>query len=118
MDGKINVATDALPQGSEQLVESAVSPIENLRSARIDDYQREALAHGDALEASLGAANGGLLRMGLRLERFVETALEMHDRGGRPEGISRLLPALDAHLKVMRQVDRFAQLTRTRETRK
>jgi hypothetical protein len=84
--------------------ESAAS----LRNRRIDDLQLEALAKEDALEANLGAANGGLLRTGFRLEEALEGA--MANSADLLSEMERLAPLLDCYLKVMRQVDRFAQL--------
>ena len=80
----------------------------NLRIHRIEQLQAEALAEPDALQANLGAFNAGLMRIGFRLEEAIEGAsAQITDPLARFE---RLAPAIDSLLKVMRQVDRFAQL--------
>jgi hypothetical protein len=79
-----------------------------LRLRRIEDLQANALAKADPLEASLGAANGALLRVGMRLEENIERAwASMTDPADR---FVRIAPTIESLLKVMRQVDRLAQL--------
>ena len=93
---------------AEQQQSSANESTALLRIRRIEDLQAEALANPDALQATLGAANGALMRMGFRLEEAIEgTLANIADPVARFE---RLAPAIDSYLKVMRQVDRFAQL--------
>jgi hypothetical protein len=106
----LDTVTNVSPQLADKVVEPAEPSISSLRAARIDDYQRQALTHGDALKACLGGANGAMLRMGHKLEQFLEEAFETLGRSARPEDLARILPALDTHLKVMRQVDRLANL--------
>lgn len=118
MDGKVPDTADVPQRKEEQVPESSLPSIDRLRSDRIDDYQREVLADGDAFKACLGAANGQLLRFGLRIEQHLEAALKVEGRGDLQGCLSKLMPGLEAHLKVMRQVDRFAHLVRARQDRK
>ena len=78
------------------------------RLARVRDYQEAALAKEDLLQANLGSAASGLMRIGIRLDEVIEQVLA----GGSPtlERALKSLPAIETHLRLMRQVDRFAQL--------
>ena len=61
--------------------------------------------------------NSGLMRVALCLEETIEQAMGT----GPPnlERLQRVLPAIDTHLRVTRQVDRFAQIElRAAEARK
>ena len=80
----------------------------DLRLQKIEQLQSESVAKSDPLEANLGAASGGLLRMGYRLEQAIEGALV--NLPSPFERFERLVPAIDMYLKVMRQADRFVQL--------
>jgi hypothetical protein len=87
------------------------------RLSRVLDYQANALAKKDALEANLGSLNSGLMRMSLWLDEAIEQAMGM----GQPnvERLEQILPAIETHLRVMRQVDRFAQIElRANQSRK
>jgi len=87
------------------------------RLRRVLDYQANALAKEDALEGSLGSINSGLMRMSLWLDEAIEQAME----SGPPhvERLEQILPAIETHLRVTRQVDRFAQIEmRANEARK
>lgn len=78
------------------------------RLSRVLDYQASSLQKDDPLEANLGSINSGLMRVALWLDETIEQAME----SGPPnvERLSRILPAIDTHLRVTRQVDRFAQI--------
>ena len=78
------------------------------RLSRVLDYQSRSLEKDDPLEANLGSINSGLMRVALWLDEAVEEAMA----SGPPnvERLSRILPAIDTHLRVTRQVDRFAQI--------
>ena len=87
------------------------------RLSRVFDYQAKSLAKEDDLEANLGSINSGLMRIAIWLDEAVDQVLESGPRT--VERLTRLLPAIDAHLRVTRQVDRFAQLEiRAVESRK
>lgn len=84
------------------------STASEVRLHRIDELQMQSLQQEDPLQANLGAANGALLRFGYRMEQAIEDVLQ---QSANPlERFERLAPAIDMYLKVMRQVDRFAQL--------
>jgi len=87
------------------------------RLSRVRDYQAASLENENALEANLGSINGGLMRIALWLDETIERALESGPRT--VERIQEVMPAIDAHLRVTRQVDRFAQVElRAAESRK
>jgi alanine racemase len=81
---------------------------DELRLVRILDLQREALRKEDSLEACLGAHNSGLLRIGLRYEEAIQKALDAAK--GNLHQILQVQPAMNTHLSISRQVDRFANL--------
>ena len=80
----------------------------DVRLQRIMDYVKEASEKRDALDATLGAVNGDLLLIARRLRQ------ELDDFLNRPsESAEELLLAqsfFDQHLRVAKQIDRFAQL--------
>lgn len=79
------------------------------------EYQRRALQTEDALLANLGSINGGLMRIAVSLDESIATMLE---RGGLAvEQLRTILPAVEMHLRVTRQIDRFAQLELRAEPR-
>ena len=78
------------------------------RLRRVSDYLTSSLAKADPLEANIGSINSGLMRLALSLDDIIERAV-----GAGPqtvEGLENVMPAIDTHLRVTRQVDRFAQL--------
>ncbi len=80
----------------------------DVRLQRIMDYVKEASEKPDALDATLGAINGDLLLIARRLRQELDDFLD------RPsESAEELLLAqsvFDQHLRVAKQIDRFAQL--------
>ena len=78
------------------------------RLRRVHEYLASSLAKEDALEANLGSINSGLMRMALGLDEAIEAFMESGPRT--VDRLQRMLPALETHLRVTRQVDRFAQL--------
>ena len=99
-------ATDQPAAGQNQH-RSAREAIADLRLQRIEKLQSESLEKPDALTANLGAASGALLRIAVLLEDTIEDALTNTNP---PERLARLITTIETYLKVMRQVDRFAQL--------
>jgi hypothetical protein len=101
---------DALLNGSlseAELDEPALGD-NDLRLARIDEYQQQSLRKADPLEACLGATNAGLLQIGLRYEQAIIQTLEAAETN-----ILDSLPlqkAMNTHLGITRQVDRFANV--------
>lgn len=94
-----------------------VAHLHEARLSRVRDYQAKSLAKEDDLEANLGSINSGLMRVALWLDEAIEEALESGPRS--IERLKRMLPAIDTHLRVARQVDRFAQIEiRAAESRK
>ena len=95
----------------------SVADRQEARLNRVLDYQAASLEKENALEANLGSINSGLMRIGLWLDETIERAIESGPRT--IERIQELMPAIDAHLRVTRQVDRFAQVElRAAESRK
>jgi len=78
----------------------------DIRLARILDYQAQSLAKPDPLEACLGSSNGSLMEIGCRLAEVINAGMVGLDMAKLPQ----VQPALDTYLRVLRQVDRFAQL--------
>ena len=112
MSEQQNAAEGVIPAGAKEPASGSDQQLEpsnaDLRLQRLEDFQREALLKPDSLAANLGAANGALMRMGYRLEEAIEGALEKVASSA--ERFERLVPPIEMYLKVMRQVDRFAQL--------
>ncbi len=105
------------PDTVATLEESGESPVpgtdrpdsfHDARLSRVLDYQAHSLEKDDPLEANLGSINSGLMRMALWLDEAVEQAMA----SGPPnvERLSRVVPAIDTHLRVTRQVYRFTQI--------
>jgi hypothetical protein len=109
----------------------AGSPVDDegrgMRAARlelIDRLERAALEEKDPRKASLGAFNAGLMRMAVRTEEVVELAsaeLQNPPPGSEatdPEGflatprerLRRMLPLLNAHLRLVKQIVRMAEI--------
>lgn len=103
-------AVTALTQSDERTVAETdqAANSHDARLSRVLDYQASSLEKDDPLEANLGSINSGLMRVALWLDETIEQAME----SGPPnvERLSRILPAIDTHLRVTRQVDRFAQI--------
>ena len=79
------------------------------------EYQKTALQTEDAPLANLGSLNGGLMRIAVSLDESIATMLE---QGGLAvEQLRTILPAVEMHLRVTRQIDRFAQLELRAEPR-
>ena len=103
-------AITALDQSNERAAAEAAQPANShdARLSRVLDYQASSLEKDDPLEANLGSITSGLMRVALWLDEIIGQAME----SGPPnvERLSRILPAIDTHLRVTRQVDRFAQI--------
>jgi len=78
------------------------------RMARVSDYEDEALARPDSLEAVLAMTSATLARQAFWLSEAIER--EMASGTADVDRLRRLLPAIDVQLRVTRQIDRFAQL--------
>ena len=79
-----------------------------LRQQRVLDYQNAAMAITNVLVSNLASINSGLFQIALRLEETIENAMA---RTPVPvERMQRVYQAIDAHLRVSRQIDRFAQV--------
>lgn len=112
-------AVTALEPSGERAVAEASRPTNShdARLSRVLDYQASSLQKDDPLEANLGSINSGLMRVALWLDETIEQAMV----SGPPnvERLSRILPAIDTHLRVTRQVDRIANIElRAAEARK
>ena len=112
-------ATVARDQAGESFLQEAgkLANSHDARLSRVLDYQASSLEKHDPLEANLGSINSGLMRVALWLDEAIEQAME----SGPPnvERLPQIIPAIDTHLRVTRQVDRFAQVEmRAAEARK
>ncbi|WP_437191594.1 hypothetical protein [Planctomicrobium sp. SH527] len=87
------------------------------RLSRVLDYQASSLEKKDPLEANLGSINSGLMRVALWLDETIERAMQSDSPN--VERLSGILPVIETHLRVTRQVDRFAQIeVRAQEARR
>jgi hypothetical protein len=89
-------------------IEQTASERQVARLNRLHDFQTSSLAKEDPLDANLGSVNSGLIRVALWLDEVITDAMESGPAS--VERLQRMLPAIDTHLRVTRQVDRFAQL--------
>ena len=78
------------------------------RLARIFDFQVDALANPNPLQACLGSFTGDLLAIGWHIQKRINGALAASS--GTIEDITSITPALDIVLRIGRQADRYAQL--------
>ena len=89
-------------------VSDALIEYREARERRVVDYLADSLAKRDPLEANVGSINSGLMLAALELDEFIRQRFQRDP--GDPERLRRAMPAIDALLRVTRQVDRFAQL--------
>ena len=80
----------------------------DVRLQRILDYVKEASEKRDALDATLGAVNGDLLLIARRLKQELDDFL--HRPSESAEELLLAQSVFDQHLRVAKQIDRFAQL--------
>jgi hypothetical protein len=78
------------------------------RLSRMLDHLASSLEKEPPLEASLGAFNAGLMRMALRLEELIVAAMESGPLD--MERFQEIKPAIETHLRLLRQMDRFANI--------
>lgn len=103
-----------------ELRERTLTELPEARMERITAYQASALNKDHDLEANLGSIAAGLMRIAVR----VDEALERSMTAGTVtvERLQRLLPAIEVHLRVTRQIDRFAhleqQIAQSRQSKK
>ena len=100
-------ASDRPDKGPVPKSEQAIR-LDEARLHRAFDYLKSTLQESDPLDANLGSINSGLIRMSLGFERSLLSKLE----DGSPDvgQLIQILPAIETHLRMMRQVERFAQL--------
>jgi hypothetical protein len=101
-------ATGALPvEEAANTMADAVAA--NLREQRIADYMEDSLAKHDPLEANLGIVNADLMKIAHQFQRVLDDAMQQA-----PETLSEMIefmPGIDGYLRIVKQVDRFSQLT-------
>jgi hypothetical protein len=78
------------------------------RLQRVRDYMYSAVQKENPLESNLASLNAGLMRLGVHLEEAIERA--MTTGVVTIERLPRIHPSLEAHLRLMRQIERFAHL--------
>lgn len=79
-----------------------------MRLEKVQDHLREALGKADSLEANLDAVSADLMLMACRFREAIE---EKFGKGSL-DRFERLVPAIDAYLRVARQIERLASLDR------
>jgi hypothetical protein len=93
-------------QASEADAKSKAAVLMAMRLEKIEDQLRESLRKANALEANLGAVSTDLMLMACRLKEAIEERL-----GKNPlEDFEKLMPAIDAYLRVARQIERLVTL--------
>ena len=106
---ELNVDVPIEPADTLPLADGpAPSENDQLRMQRILEYAAQALANTNVLESNLASINSGLLKMALWLEQTIEEATASMPLT--PERVQRVYQAIDTHLRIARQVDRFAQI--------
>ena len=93
---------------SEDDPDDAAFDDDEFASRWISDLQRESLGKEELARGLPGAHNSGLLRIGLRYEAAIHKALDAAK--GNLHQILQVQPAMNTHLSISRQVDRFANL--------
>jgi hypothetical protein len=78
------------------------------RMKRVDDYQARSLSRASPLHACLGSMTSGLLRIALQFDEVIDDAIKSSPRT--LDQVKKLTPSVDVHLRVARQIDRFAHL--------
>jgi hypothetical protein len=102
---------DALLNGSlseADADEASFANSDELRLARIDEYQHDSLRKIDSGEACLGGFNGGLMKIALRTEQAILKAIET--AGDNILETPAIQRAMATHLSLTRQVDRVFNL--------
>ena len=78
------------------------------RLKRVADYVNAAIQRADPLAAVIGVANSGLFSLATRFQDAIAAATD--PKNPEPMDLRTLQPAIDAYLRIMRQIDRFTQL--------
>jgi len=78
------------------------------RMSRVLDLMASALSKDDHLRANLGSMNAGLMRLGIHFEEGLEGSMTASPLT--VERLQKILPAVETHLRLLRQIDRFAHL--------
>ena len=88
--------------------EPSGADVAQLRLQRLNQHLVEVLQQPDAMRANLGATANDLLTLGYRLKEAIDRRLS--DPSDPLAQFENLTPAIEAYLKVTRQVDRLANL--------
>jgi hypothetical protein len=87
--------------------------IGEMRLKKIHAFLVESLEKADPFQANLGAISSDLALMAFRLNDAIDDAM---NKSANPlEDLQRLMPALEAYLRIARQFDRLGQLNRVVE---
>lgn len=97
-----------IPDPEHQGVGTSVDQLMDLREQRILDYLGMVLNMDDPLRASIGALNADLLTFAHHMQRIIKPALEKLP--AQPGALANVVPAVESHARVARQVERFATL--------
>ena len=79
-----------------------------LREKRTFDYLQEVLGIGDPLSANVGAVVADLMFFASHMRRIIAPALQ--ELPAEPRSLANLLPAVESHSRVARQIERLAAL--------
>lgn len=92
-------------------MDSGKVDIAEMRLERIHAFLVQSLEKVDPFQSNLGAISSDLALMAFRLKEGIDDAM---NKSPNPlEDLQRLMPALEAYLRIARQFDRLGQLTRS-----
>ncbi len=77
------------------------------RLKRVNDYAHASLEKPDPLHSNIGSINSGLMRIAISMDEAIQLSINYGPRS--IERLQKVIPAIETHLRVTRQVDRFAQ---------
>jgi hypothetical protein len=103
-----SIAMGAPPAETKPIVTVEADTSTAKRLERANEHLLESLKKADPLEANLGAVSSDLMGMACRLN---DAIVESFGKGSL-DHFEKLVPAIDAYLRVARQIDRLASLDR------
>jgi hypothetical protein len=108
MDENANVDVADVTEPQQTDVGASVEALAELREKRTVDYLQKALEMGDPLSANIGAVNADLMLFAGHMRRIIAPALERLP--SEPRALANLVPAVESHSRVARQIERLAAL--------
>lgn len=103
-------SSKGVPQqaGHHQAAEATAVTLVELREQRTLDYLEHALSVDDPLSANVGAVSADLMFFAAQMRRIIAPALEKLP--AEPSALAHLVPAVESHGRVARQIERLAAL--------